>query len=201
MHPKWLQNKTRKTFQHKDLCRWGQNTKHKKMPCERLEEKLLWTCREKELSPFLRLSQCSCKAALWLPALWISTPASLFITSTQSPYLPSTALDYREGTLSREAVKANEHRVNPELQQRDTSARAARGFQHGQMHTSVFFHCPWLAPGLPWSYGLTAWSPMNTWATLKAFGARRNAVLAVHPAGWGSASTDGRGVLCKILWP
>lgn len=128
MHPKWLQNKTRKTFQHKDLCRWGQNTKHKQMPCERLEEKLLWMCREKEPSPFLRLSRCSCRAALWLPALWISTPASLFITSTQSPYLPGTALDYREGTLSRETVKANEHRVNPVLQRRDTSGGAARGW-------------------------------------------------------------------------
>lgn len=106
-------------------CGGGGRTKSTK-PCERLEEKPLWMHQEKEPSAFMRLSQCSRKAALWLPASWISTPALLFIASTQSPYLPSTALDYREGMLSRETVKANEHGVKPVLQQWDIAREAAR---------------------------------------------------------------------------
>lgn len=152
MHPKWLKNKTTKHIQHKVLQRWA--------PSKRLEEKLLWMHRERETSPFMRLSQCSRKAALWLPALWISTPASLFITSTQSPYLPSTALDYREGTLSREPDKANEHRVKPELQQWDTTQRAAQ--QWGWV-SSTYVHLYLFSPLshkflLLWNYDLPAWS-------------------------------------------
>lgn len=120
MHPRWLYNKTKKILSSQGLVEVGVEQKAW-TPFERLEEKLLWMCWEKEPSPFLKLSQCGRKAALWLPALWISTPALLLITSTHSPYLPSTDLDYREGMLSRETVKANEHRVKPVLRQWDTA--------------------------------------------------------------------------------
>lgn len=164
---------------------------------------------EKEPSPFMRLSQHSRKAVLWLPALWISTPALLFITSTQSPYLPSTALDYREGTPSRETVKANEHGVKPVPQEWDAARR--RGWAFSTSRHAFISGFP-LSPVLLLlrSYSLTTWSP-NIQATIKASGACRNAVLAVAPPAT-SARWD-EGVLaqmggvyfrkhrgCKLFW-
>lgn len=156
-------------------------------------------CAKRRFHPLRGFLDVATKAALWLPALWISTPALLFITSAQSPYLPSTALDYREGMVSRETVKANEHRVKPVLQQRDTAWGAAQQ-QDWVFSTSrrTFI------PIFPLSLVSCCCSEATVWPPDLQI--PRQQEKSLEPAGMqcllypGSTCRGGRHVLFKTLW-